>query len=79
MMKNITSTGWTKFKQEKGSDISDVDIRAAFKLVDVDKSGEISKIVKNTLKNIMSLSFLGVKNGLQISWKAIWCARCTSN
>ena len=47
MMKNIKSAGWSKFRQEKGTNISDVDIRAAFKLVDVDKSGEISKIVRN--------------------------------
>ena len=44
-MANLEGSGWTKFKQDKCSDISDVDIKAAFKLVDVDKSGEISKTV----------------------------------
>ena len=48
-MRNLESSGWTKFRQERGSDIRDVDIKAAFKLVDVDKSGEISKIVRANL------------------------------
>ena len=51
-MKKITEDGYTKFSAKKeGTKIKENDILAAFKLVDMDKSGEISKMVK--LKNHM--------------------------
>ena len=44
-MVTIKEAGWSKFKQEKGSKMKEADIMAAFKMVDIDKSGEISKMV----------------------------------
>ena len=48
MIVKITEDGYTKFSKKKGSKIKENDIVAAFKLVDIDHSGEISKMVKKT-------------------------------
>ena len=65
-MATLEGSGWSKFKQDKCSDISDVDIKAAFKLVDVDKSGEISKTVR--LVNLNSL-FIPIFKELKMACK----------
>ena len=53
MIVKITEDGYTKFSKKKGSKIKENDIVAAFKLVDIDHSGEISKMVKkNKVMNI---------------------------
>ena len=45
MFKKVTEDGYTRFSKTKGSAMKENDILAAFKLVDIDKSGEISKMV----------------------------------
>ena len=47
MVQKVTEDGYTKFSKAKGSKMKEDDILAAFKLVDVDGSGEISKMVKD--------------------------------
>ena len=45
MVEKVTKDGYTKFSTKKDSKMKEDDIVAAFKLVDIDKSGEISKRV----------------------------------
>ena len=57
MFKQITEDGYTKFSKKEGdSTIKENDIKAAFQLVDVDKSGEISKMVSLQMSACFVLS-----------------------
>ena len=45
-MDAIKAAGWTRFKPVKGQPIAEQDMKKVFKLVDMDKSGEISQLVR---------------------------------
>ena len=54
-MDAVRQHGWTRFKPVKGQPIKEADMRKVFKLVDLDKDGEISRLVSNlSLKEIFS-------------------------
>lgn len=45
-MEELEDVGWRRFeKKEEGDEISDLDIKEMFKMVDVDKSGLVSRRV----------------------------------
>merc|ERR1711892_72884 len=51
MMDAVRQHGWTRFKPVKGQPIKEADMRKVFKLVDLDKDGEISRLeLKLSLK-----------------------------
>ena len=45
-MDAVREAGWTRFKPVKGQPIAEKDMRKIFKLVDLDKDGSISHLVK---------------------------------
>ena len=46
-MKELEVAGWKKYsKKASGGGISELDIKSIFKMVDVDKSGSISRRVR---------------------------------
>ncbi|XP_023329130.1 putative calmodulin-like protein 6 [Eurytemora carolleeae] len=57
IMDEVVSVGWTRFKK-KNPGISDLDIKGVFRLVDIDKSGQISR---TELK--MAIKYLGKRYG----------------
>ena len=46
MIDAVREAGWTRFKPVKGQPIAEKDMRKIFKLVDLDKDGSISNLVK---------------------------------
>ena len=46
IMDQIKEAGWTKFKPVHGQPITEKDIKKVFRMVDMDKSGAISQLVK---------------------------------
>jgi hypothetical protein len=46
-MDTVKALGWTRFSKKDSSDISEMDMKAVFKLVDMDNSGSISKTVSS--------------------------------
>ena len=46
IMGDLEGAGWKKAEEKKQEDITEADIRAVFNLVDMDKSGSVSKRVK---------------------------------
>ena len=47
IMKELEAAGWKKYQQKSVSNgVSEMDIKAVFKMVDVDKSGSISRRVR---------------------------------
>jgi hypothetical protein len=46
-MDTVKELGWTRFSKKDSSDISEMDMKAVFKLVDMDNSGSISKTVSS--------------------------------
>ena len=64
-----------KKKSQEGQQISEEDMRSAFKAVDIDKSGEISKRVRLHItlkKSSISSAFAGAQNGREIPQQTIW-------
>ncbi|XP_023329126.1 parvalbumin alpha [Eurytemora carolleeae] len=60
VLETVKSLGWSKFENDKNeSTISDLDMRGIFKMVDVDKSGTISR---TELK--MACKYLGKRYGI---------------
>ena len=51
-MDSIKAAGWTRFKPVKGQPIAEQDMKRVFKLVDMDKSGAISQMVKTQIFKI---------------------------
>jgi hypothetical protein len=47
-MDTVKELGWTRFSKKDSSDISEMDMKAVFKLVDMDNSGSISKTVSSS-------------------------------
>ena len=46
IMDEIKEAGWVRFKPVEGQAINEKDIKKVFKMVDMDKSGAISQLVK---------------------------------
>ena len=58
MMDAVREAGWTRFKPVKGQPIAEKDMRKIFKLVDLDKDGSISNLVKEFAVNIKNFNIL---------------------
>ena len=52
-MDAIKAAGWTRFKPVKGQPIAEQDMKKVFKLVDMDKSGAISQLVRMLLVKLV--------------------------
>ena len=50
IMDQIKEAGWTKFKPVHGQPITEKDIKKVFRMVDMDKSGAISQLVREGVK-----------------------------
>ena len=46
-MEEFRSTGWTRFEKKKLKGIHELDVKGVFKLVDIDRSGAISRRVRD--------------------------------
>ena len=46
-MEELEAAGWKKAKAKKVNEIKKMDIKAIFNLVDVDRSGSVSRTVRN--------------------------------
>ena len=44
-MAELEEAGWKKAKDKPADEVTDVDIKSVFTLVDMDKSGTVSRIV----------------------------------
>ena len=50
LMDALKGAGWTRFRPVEGQPIAEQDIAKIFKLVDMDKSGAISQLVREGVK-----------------------------
>jgi hypothetical protein len=50
-MDTVKDLGWSRFSKKENSDISELDLKAVFKMVDMDNSGNISRTVSQE-KNV---------------------------
>ena len=46
IMKELEDAGWRKAKEKSADQVTDIDIRSVFNLVDIDKSGTVSRTVR---------------------------------
>ena len=69
MMDAVREAGWTRFKPVKGQPIAEKDMRKIFKLVDLDKDGSISNLVKEFAVNIKNFNILHLIKELKLSLK----------
>ena len=56
-MDAVRAAGWTRFKPVKGQPIAEKDMRKVFNLVDLDKDGSISNLVKRFYNKLFSKRF----------------------
>jgi hypothetical protein len=50
-MDTVKELGWSRFSKKDNPDVSEMDMRAVFKLVDMDNSGNISRTVSYFIRN----------------------------
>ena len=75
-MEAIKAAGWTRFKPVEGQPIAEQDMKEVFKMVDMDKSGAISQLVRKLIHCLCNeFDITGTENGCEISWKTIWNQR----
>ena len=46
-MGELENAGWKKAKEKAADQVTDVDFKSVFNLVDIDKSGTVSRTVSN--------------------------------
>ena len=51
-MTELEEAGWKKAKDKAADQVTDVDIKSVFNLVDIDKSGTVSRTVSLIRKNV---------------------------
>ena len=68
-MEQLESVGWVKATKKESNEITELDINEIFTMIDVDKSGSVSRRVNSKISCIILiyciLSITGGKNGLQ--------------
>ena len=52
IMKELEEAGWRKAKEKSADQVTDIDIKSVFNLVDIDKSGTVSRTVSLIRKNV---------------------------
>ena len=52
IMKELEDAGWRKAKEKSADQVTDIDIRSVFNLVDIDKSGTVSRTVSLIRENV---------------------------
>ena len=78
-MEELEAAGWKKAKAKKVNEIKEMDIRSIFNLLDVDRSGSVSRIVSNSEGNenyAYPMYLIGRKNGSQAFEKAVCYRKC---
>ena len=66
IVEELEAAGWKKAKSKKVKEINSLDIKAIFNLVDVDRSGSVSRTVRywrNAISENGHEIFLGGENG----------------
>ena len=65
IMKELEEAGWRKAKEKSADQVTDIDIKSVFNLVDIDKSGTVSRTVSLIRKNVEAQTelFLGSQDG----------------
>ena len=75
-MEQLESVGWVRVEKKESIEITQLDVDEIFKMIDVDKSGAISRSVSEILDffSLISLFFLypGGSGGLQTAIEKIW-------
>merc|ERR1739838_460433 len=61
LMGELEEAGWRKQKPKKGKDITEMDVKAIFRIVDVDKSGNISRTEARMAGKLLMKRF-GIKD-----------------
>merc|ERR1739838_879109 len=61
LMAELEEAGWRKLKPKKGKGITEMDVKAIFRLVDVDKSGHISRTEARMAGKLLMKRF-GIKD-----------------
>ena len=63
-MKELEEAGWRKAKEKSADQVTDIDIKSVFNLVDIDKSGTVSRTV-SLIREIVETQteFLGSQDG----------------
>ena len=65
IMKELEEAGWRKAKEKSADQVTDIDIKSVFNLVDIDKSGTVSRTV-SLIREIVETQtefFLGSQDG----------------
>ena len=73
-MSQLESVGWVRVERKESEEITELDIDEIFRMIDVDKSGAISRSVSCVplLSVCIHVIILGSKTGLQIIIEEIW-------
>merc|ERR1712106_163501 len=61
IMGELEEAGWKKCGDKKAEEVTDVDIRSIFNLVDIDKSGTVSRTEARVATKLLQKRF-GIKN-----------------
>ena len=86
-MTELEEAGWRKAKDKTADQVTDVDIKSVFNLVDIDKSGTVSRTVgvnnntrgrKDFLPLLANSFYLGSQDGRQVAGEKIWNKGCKS-
>ena len=70
IMAELEEAGWKKAEEKKKEEITEADMRAIFNLVDIDKSGSVSKRVKQ---------FMIIIKNVLLFRKLVWHANFSKN
>ena len=58
-MQQLESVGWVKVQKKESNQLTELDVDEIFKMIDVDKSGSISRSVStDTKRNFHSIPFM---------------------
>ena len=68
IMLELEKAGWKKAQDKSADQVTDVDIKSVFNLVDIDKSGTVSRTVSfQVYLSIKKNMLIGSKNGSKAS------------
>ena len=80
IMEQLEGVGWVKASQKESQEITELDFTEIFNMIDVDKSGLVSRRVNFLFfTTTWKSTILGGKVGRQASRKKVWYKRCKQN
>ena len=77
-MTELEDAGWRKAQEKAADQVTDVDIKSVFNLVDIDKSGTVSRTVRWSFPSSRPIQskHLGSQDGRQVAGEKIWNKGC---